>query len=85
MIQGYLNAQQLGQYSFHQKIHENKAEIYIYKQPTVSNMVLGLPQQRQLKFACSQPSENIFSLQLIAPFQSQEPVLSLQIIAKNLL
>jgi len=82
LIQGYLNAQHLQHYEFHRKTTEQLKTIYIYKQPIVSNLMVGVAQNTQLKFACLRPSENRFELKLITPHQDEASILYLYLSKK---
>ncbi|ALH94820.1 hypothetical protein [Acinetobacter equi] len=83
LIQGYLNAQQLGQYQFHQKVKNQKNDLYIYKQPTVSGMVLSIVHQPNLQFECSNSSKIRVEIKLVSSFKQAIPVLSINLINKD--
>lgn len=83
LIQGYLQSQQLGQYKFHQKKYENEREIYTFNQPTVSGMVLGIPQTLKLQFECLNPTENVYKLKIIYPYTDNQSVLQVQLMPKK--
>ena len=84
LIQGYLNAQQLGQYQFHQKVKNQKNDLYIYKQPTVSGMVLSIAHQPELQFECHYLSENQIEITLISSLKKMAHRLRINLMNKNL-
>lgn len=82
LIKGYLQAQQLGQYEFHQKTNEYGTEQYIYRQPTVSGMVLGIPKAQQIKFECVESVNETYDVYVIDQFTHKEAVLRFHALEK---
>lgn len=82
LINGYLQAQQLGQYKFHQQINQRESSQYIYVQPTVGGMVLGIHQASQLQFECTKSSQNTYYIFVIDRQAKKEPILKFHALEK---
>ena len=75
MIDGFLKAQQLGQYQL-SDVSPTLDQIspqrqYIYKVSSDQNFRLNMPQQNQLKFICNQNTQQRFSVELFDPSQQR--------------
>ena len=75
LIDGFLKAQQLGQYQL-SDISPSLEQVspqrhYIYSISSDRNFRLNMPKQNELKFICNQPTEQRFSVELFDPSQQR--------------
>lgn len=79
LIDGFLKTQQLGQYQLSEvspKLDQVSSQRhYIYSVSSDQNFKLNIPKQNQLKFACKQPNEQRFIIELFEPSHQQSSIL----------
>ena len=83
LINGFLQAQQLGQYEFHNKKIESNKEYYTYQQPTVSGMVLGIPKNLEIRFECLEKSLKNYELKILDDYSNSKTILRIHFLNKK--
>lgn len=83
LIEGYLKAQQLGQFQLSEKQHNKENPVaqinYIYRQPTVNGMMLGLYKPAEIKFQCQLNGKHHYLIQWLDSNSAAIPLLSINL------
>lgn len=82
LIDGYLNAQHLGQFKFweQQQLNAQQNVEYIYRQPTVHGVMLGILQQPEIRFQCRKEAQQQYVLEVLDTKLNQAlPVLTVHL------
>lgn len=88
LIEGYLKAQHLDEFELWKKqyikMQFTHYMIYIYRQPTVSGVVLGIPKPNEIEFQCYQNTSQQYVLTRTEPTGASIVLLKVLISPKQL-